>query len=295
MYYVSCDVLGNDFVPRLQVLYVFGVMGLDLRDHNCYLLKNRNQKESAASHPAELGLELITKDGELRKDPEIDALVVKNFSPSANCKNALNLLEYVRVCYSASSPSSLITLFVAYMFTPVGNDNIGSIWCLATLSIISASSLDGVDSILSRWCALNNFDIFLILFACWVRGHDGFYICNLCTLTWIWQCCCTNAPHWLIFHFYVKRGGMEILLWVWAYYPVWTAYFAELSGSGIGDCQLNRRYTISRARCDSRMAPLMHPDELWFDILNAFQAPLIQAKALVLGLYFGLLICVDSW
>ena len=76
---------------------------------------------------AELGLELITKDGELRKDPEIDALVVKNFSPSANCKNALNLLQYVRVCYSASTPSSLITLFVASRFTPLGHDNIGSI------------------------------------------------------------------------------------------------------------------------------------------------------------------------
>ena len=30
-----------------------------------------------------LGLELITKDEELRKDPEIDALVVDSFSPSA--------------------------------------------------------------------------------------------------------------------------------------------------------------------------------------------------------------------
>ena len=31
------------------------------------------------------------------------------------------------------------------------------------------------------------------------------------------------------------------------------------------------------------------------DYLLTFKAPLIQAKALVLGLYFGLLICVDSW
>jgi len=30
-----------------------------------------------------LGLELITKDAELRKDPEIDALVVDSFSSSA--------------------------------------------------------------------------------------------------------------------------------------------------------------------------------------------------------------------
>ena len=31
------------------------------------------------------------------------------------------------------------------------------------------------------------------------------------------------------------------------------------------------------------------------DYLLTFKAPLIKAKALVLGLYFGLLICVDSW
>jgi hypothetical protein len=56
---------------------------------------------------------------------------------------------------------------------------------LAYLSIISAPSLEIVDSISSCWSVLNIFDTFLILYAFWVRGHDGFYICNLCTLTWI--------------------------------------------------------------------------------------------------------------
>ena len=47
LYYVSCVMplaFGKYFVHRLQVLYVFGVMGLDLRDHNCYLLKKGNQQ-----------------------------------------------------------------------------------------------------------------------------------------------------------------------------------------------------------------------------------------------------------
>ena len=197
-------------------------MGLDLRDHNCSLLKKGNQGCKwcdVALHFGSvdvsccsrilltLGLELITKDAELRKDPEIDAPVVDSFSSSAT-----------KYCSCRASRTSLrITLFVALRFNSPGHDDISSIWCLATLSIlvliVLIATVLNATHIPSCWSVLNNFDTFLILYAFWVRGHDGFYICNLCTLTWIWQCFCINAPHWLVF---VRSGGIQILLSVWA-------------------------------------------------------------------------------
>ena len=115
LYYLCEACHGKHFVRRLQVLYVFGVMGLELRDHHCYLLVESGLQvmlHDVALHfgsvdvtccsriPLALGLELITKDAELRKDPEIDALVVNNFSPSAHCKKHIGVVAVLplRLC-----------------------------------------------------------------------------------------------------------------------------------------------------------------------------------------------------
>lgn len=190
-----------------------------------------------------LGLELITKDAELRKDPEIDALVVDSFSSSAT--------KYCSWC-RASRTSLRITPFVAPRFNPPGHDDISSIWCLATLSIlvliVLIATVLNATHIPSCWSVLNNFDTFLILYAFWVRGHDGFYICNLCTLTWIWQCFCINAPHWLVS---VRSGGIQILLSVWAASVVCRALWKILkvvSGitSSIAVTQLHAQYVTAK-------------------------------------------------
>ena len=133
-------------------------------------------------------------------------------------RRQLQFLCTTKYCSCRASRTSLrITLFVAPRFNSPGHDDISSIWCLATLSIlvliVLIATVLNATHIPSCWSVLNNFDTFLILYAFWVRGHDGFYICNLCTLTWIWQCFCINAPHWLVF---VRSGGIQILLSVWA-------------------------------------------------------------------------------
>ena len=212
-------------------------MGLDLRDHNCYLLKKGNQQRVISEFERKQGCKwrcmmLLCISSQLVSVAVLASCWARPWADNPRwraaersrdrrtyrqqlqslCKlqKSIDVVAVLplRFCWSlclllrGSLPLAMMTL-VRFDAWPH----------LAYLSIISAPSLEIVDSISSCWSVLNIFDTFLILYAFWVRGHDEFYICNLCTLTWIWQCFCINAPHWLVF---VRSGGIQILLSVWA-------------------------------------------------------------------------------
>ena len=293
LYYFSCVMplaFGKYFVHRLQVLYVFGVMGLDLRDHNCYLLKKGNQQRVISEFERKQGCKwrcmmLLCISSQLVSVAVLASCWARPWADNPRwraaersrdrrtyrqqlqslCKlqKSIDVVAVLplRFCWSlclllrGSLPLAMMTL-VRFDAWPH----------LAYLSIISAPSLEIVDSISSCWSVLNIFDTFLILYAFWVRGHDGFYICNLCTLTWIWQCFCINAPHWLVF---VRSGGIQILLSVWAASVVCRALWKILkvvSGitSSIAVAQLHAQYVTAKRDTWCIGITSWHSRRLWY-------------------------------